>query len=243
MIAILLCTLLASDVVVFAAASLKESFEELGALFEKEHPGARVRLSLAGSHELRAQLVHGAPADLFASADEAQMDLVVREGLADGSGPQGPRIFARNEPVLVVPSDNPAKLRALADLPRARRIVLGAQAVPIGAYSERLIGRRGPAFVEAVEAKVVSRELNVRQVLAKVALGEADAGIVYRTDVAAARGEVAVIEIPPGENLLAAYPLVVLKAAPQKALAAALRDLILAPRGQAVLRRHGFLPP
>ena len=234
MIAVLLAALLAGDVVVFAAASLKESFEELGALFEKEHPDVQVRLNLAGSQELRTQLEHGAAADLFASADEAQMAAL--QGLA-----LSPAVFARNEPVVIVPGDAPP-LR-LDDLPRAKRIVLGDAAVPIGAYADRILARRGAAFRRSVEAHVVSRELNVRQVLAKVSLGEADAAIVYRTDALAAGPKVRATRIPAADNVLAAYPIAQLRGAQHPALAAALLQLVLSPRGRAVLERRGFLPP
>jgi molybdate transport system substrate-binding protein len=233
-IALLLAALLAGDVVVFAAASLKESFEELGALFEKEHPDTRVRLNLAGSQELRTQLVHGAAADLFASADEAQMTAL--QGLA-----LAPAIFARNEPVVIVPGD--ALPLQLTDLPQARRIVLGDAGVPIGAYSDRILARRGQAFQRSVEAQVVSRELNVRQVLAKVALGEADAAIVYRTDALAAGSKVRATRIPAADNVVAAYPIAQLRDAPHPALAAALLQLVLSARGRAVLERRGVLPP
>lgn len=236
MIALLLAALLAGDVVVFAAASLKESFEDLGVLFEKEHPGAKVRLDLAGSQELRTQLEHGASADLFASADQVQMDTLARQGLL-----LAPAIFARNELMVIVPGNAPPL--ALDDLPRARRIVLGDKAVPVGAYSDRLLAKRGAAFQRSVEAQVVSRELNVRQVLAKVALGEADAAIVYRTDALAAGSRVRATGIAAAENVLAAYPIAQLKAAPQPALAAEFLRLVLSPRGRAVLSRRGFLPP
>lgn len=238
MIALALAALLAGDVVVFAAASLKEAFADLGAVFEKEHPGAKVLVNLAGSQELRTQLEHGAAADLFASADEAQMDALARQGLV-----LAPEVFARNEPILIVPRDNPASVRSLDDLPRASRVVLGDRAVPIGAYSLRILARRGAAFQRRVEARVVSRELNVRQVLTKVRLGEADAAIVYRTDALAAGGAVLAIPIARADNVLAAYPIAQLRAAPQPALAAALLRLIRSPRGTALLERRGFLPP
>ena len=168
------------ELVVFAASSLREAFAGLGATFERQHPGTKVSFALAGSQELRTQIEHGAQADVFASADWTHMRALVAARLA-----ASPRTFARNEPVLVVPRENPAQLRTLADLPRATRIVLGAAEVPIGAYTQRILDaasrRYGAAFRSSVEAHVVSRELNVRQVLSKVALGEADAGVVARS--------------------------------------------------------------
>src|SRR6267143_777143 len=173
------------ELVVFAAASLREAFTELGRRFERDHPQTRVAFAFAGSQELRTQLEHGAPADACASADWKHMQALVAARLA-----LAPRTFARNEPFLVVPRDNPAGLRTLSDLHRASRIVVGAPEVPIGAYTLRILdaasAQYGAGFRAAVESRVVSREMNVRQVLSKVALGEADAAIVYRTDAAAA---------------------------------------------------------
>jgi molybdate transport system substrate-binding protein len=147
-----------------------------------------------------------------------------------------PTVFARNEPVLVVPLDNPASLRVFADLPKARRIVLGVQEVPIGAYAARILAA---AHLD-LEGRVVSRELNVRQVLAKVELGEADAAIVYRTD--AARAGVKVIAIPPAINVTAEYPIAVLARARQPTLAGQFVALVRSPAGRAVLARFGFSP-
>ena len=146
--------------------------------------------------------------------------------------------FAHNEPVLVVPPDNPAGLRTFADLPKARRIVLGAAEVPIGAYSNRILAKAGLDL----EGRVVSRELNVRQVLAKVTLGEAEAGIVYRTDAIAAHDTVEIVEIPAPVNVVAEYPVAIVKATAQPALAAAWCELLLSGPGRAALARSGFLP-
>jgi len=224
---------------VYAAASLREAFGELAKRFEARHPGAKVVLNLAGSQELRTQIENGAPADVFASADEKHMRALLAAKLADA-----PRIFARNEPVLVVPKGNPALLRALRDLPQAKRIVVGVPEVPIGAYAVRILDaaseRYGGDFRKKVEARIVSRELNVRQVLAKVALGEADAAIVYRTDAAAAQDKVEVIPIPPEVNVVADYPIAVLTKAKEPALAKEFVDLVLSNAGREVLSRHGF---
>src|SRR6266850_5912244 len=145
------------EVVVFAAASLREAFMELGKRFEKTHPGTKVVLNLAGSHELRTQLEHGAPADVFASADQKHMQALVAGKLGEV-----PRTFARNEPVLVVPRGNPAGITGLQDLARAKRIVVGVPEVPIGAYTLRIFEaaskQYGSDFRAKVEARVVSRE-------------------------------------------------------------------------------------
>jgi len=229
------------EVVVFAAASLREAFTEMGRRFEAAHPEAKIALNLAGSEELRAQVENGAPADVFASADQKHMAALVEARLA-----QEPRTFARNEPVLVVPKGNPAAIGGLKDLPQARRIVVGVPEVPIGAYTLRILDAAsqefGGDFRAKVEARVVSRELNVRQVLTKVVLGEADAAIVYRTDAATAKEKVEVIAIPPALNVLAEYPIAVLTRAREPGLAREFVELVLSPAGREVLAVHGFLP-
>ncbi len=228
-----------TELTVFAAASLREAFEEVGRLYEAATPGAKVRLNLAGSQELRTQIEQGARADVFASADLKHAEALARAGLVDD-----PTIFARNEPVVVVPADNPAGLRVFADLPNARRIVVGAPEVPIGAYTLLILGRaKGPLgadFEARVSARVASRELNVRQVLAKVTLGEADAGIVYRTDARAAKGKVSEIPIPPAVNVVAEYPVSVVRGTKEPTRAAAFVALHLAPAAQARLAAAGF---
>ncbi len=229
----LLCALL-----VFAASSLREAFTDLARSFEREHPAVRVQLQFSGSQELRTQIENGAPADVFASADPKDMEGLVAQGLARDAA-----VFARNEPVIVVPAADPAHIRGLEDLPRAKRIAIGAPEVPIGAYTLRILDnaekRYGPGFRAQVEAHVVSRELNVRQVLAKVSLGEADAAIVYRTDAAVAR-DVAVIGIPPDLNVVAEYPIAALTRSKTPGLASGFVALVVSPAGREILRRHGF---
>ncbi len=234
------CALLAvAQLTVFAASSLRDAFQDLGRSFEQQHPGTSLSFNFAGSQELRTQVEHGARADVLASADPRTLRALADAGLA-----LQPQVFARNEPVIVVPAGNPAGIHSLADLPRARRLVVGAPEVPIGDYTVRILEaasrRYGPAFGAAVEARVASRELNVRQVLAKVALGEADAAIVYRTDALASRGAAEVISIPPQLNVVAEYPIAVLRGAPRPGLARAFVELVLSSAGQAVLARHGF---
>ena len=226
------------ELVVFAASSLREAFAELGQRFKQSHPGSKVVFHLAGSQELRTQIENGAPADVFASADQKRMEEL------DGKLLGSPRIFARNEPVLVVPRGNPARIGSLSELPKARRMVIGAPEVPIGAYTLRILDaasrRYGDDFRSKVEARVVSRELNVRQVLAKVRLGEADAAIVYRTDAAMAGQDIEAIAIPADLNVVAEYPVAILSRTKEPALAAAFVDLLLSPAGRQVLERFGF---
>src|SRR5262245_44556932 len=171
--------------VVFAASSLQDVFAKMGEEFQKAHAGVNVTFNFAGTQELRTQLEHGAPADVFAGADTKHMDALVKEFQVTA-----PVMFARNEPVIVVAREAADKIRALADLPSAKRIVIGVPEVPIGRYTVQILDRAGAKlggdFSKRVEARVVSRETNVRQVLAKVSLGEADAGIVYRTDARSA---------------------------------------------------------
>jgi len=227
------------ELAVFAAASLKEAFGEIAKKFEADHPGERVALNFAGSQELRAQIEHGAGADVFASADRRHMS-----ALADAKLVANERIFAQNEPVVVVPSSNPAGLARFEDLPRLKRLVVGAPEVPIGSYTLEILRNAGEKlgadFARRVEAAVVSRELNVRQILAKVSLGEADAGFVYRTDAAAASSKVKVIAIPVEINVVAAYPIAVTTGSQRPEAAKAWLDLVLSESGQALLEAAGF---
>jgi molybdate transport system substrate-binding protein len=155
-------------------------------------------------------------------------------------------LFARNEPVIVVPKGNPAGIRALTDLPKTKRLVVGAPEVPIGRYTAEIFDaaakKYGGDLRAKLEASVVSRELNVRQVLAKVTLGEADAGIVYRTDAQAAKDKIEVVGLPADLNIIAVYPIAAAKAAPQPELAAAWTALVLSAEGQRRLAAVGFLP-
>jgi molybdate transport system substrate-binding protein len=227
---------------VAAAASLREVFQSLVPTFEKQHKGVKVRLNFAGSQELRVQIENGAKVDVFASADQKHMAALEKQGLVKASA-----LFAHNEPVVVVPANNPAQLAAFTDLPKAENVVLGVPEVPIGAYTELILNnaeqKHGKAFREKIVGHVRSRELNVRQVLTKVTLGEADVGIVYRTDAMTAKDRVKVIAIPDAINVVADYPIAVLANAPQPELAAAWVALVRGPEGQAALTAAGFKSP
>lgn len=231
----------AAELIVFQAASLKDVFARLAERFQRDNAGVQVVANAAGSQELRTQLEHGATADVFASADRKHMDALVAEGLV---GP--PALFACNEPVLIARRDLLPAVRTFAELPRAARIVVGAPEVPIGAYTLHILtkaaARWGTDFRERVEARVVSRELNVRQVLAKVTLGEADAGIVYRSDALAARDRVTVVAIPAEMNVVAEYPIAALKAAPHAKRAQRWIELVRSPAGVRALQEAGFVP-
>jgi molybdate transport system substrate-binding protein len=230
------------DVTVFAASSLRETFTALGHRFEEQHPGAHVVLSFAGSQTLRAQIEHGAAVDVFASADERHMSALVAEGHV-----RAPQLFAKNELVVAVAQSKRDTLREFSQLPEAERIVLGAPEVPVGEYTRQTLERAssdlGADFRTRVEAHVVSREPDVRQVLAKVALGEADAGIVYRTDASSVKDKIALVSIPTAYNVTAHYPIAVATHAPEPELAQAFVSLLLSPDGERALADGGFLAP
>lgn len=229
---------------VFAAASLTEAFGEIARVYEERHPDRAVRLNFSGSQQLALQLAQGAGADVFASADQRWMDHVRR--LVAGE----PVAFARNRLVAIVPVANPGDIESLEDLARAGlRLVLAAEAVPAGAYTRnalrRLTDHAGfPSdFAGRVLANLVSEEENVKAVAAKVQLGEADAGIVYASDVTAALARtVHVIEIPEHANVTATYPIAAL-AAGDTAAARDFLALVTDTAGRDVLARHGLLAP
>lgn len=223
---------------VFAASSLTEAFGDLERSFEAAHPNVDVRLTFAGSQVLRLQIEQGAAADVFASANAEHLQALRAEGLVEA-----PADFATNDLVLIVPPDNPADIDDFGDLPRARRLVVGAEAVPVGHYTERLFDRaastQGADFAATVRGRVVSAENNVRLVRAKVELGEADAAIVYRTD-AVATDRVRVIEIPASLNVWARYPIAVTTRSEAPEVAAQFVAHLRTPEGRAHLERHGF---
>ncbi len=230
------------EVVVFAASSLTDAFKEAAAVFREMHPGARVSLSFASSASLAAQINEGAPADVFASADGAQMTVVVSRGNAGT-----PVVFATNRPILVVPRTG-SPVASFADLARPGvRLVLAAPEVPIGRYSREILARAsgtpagpGADFGAKALANLRSNEANVRAVLTKVQLGEADAGIVYATDAASGGSDIRVISIPPEYNVLAEYPIAVTSSARNVLAASAWLAFLLSGEGQAVLEKYGF---
>jgi molybdate transport system substrate-binding protein len=228
------------ELIVFAASSLKDAFATLAAAFEAAHPGAHVLLNLAGSQELRAQIEQGAPLDLFASADRNQIYPLAAAGLLEE-----PVSLTCNRPVVITALGLTA-IRTLGDLPRAQRIVLGAPEVPIGHYTTELLGRAarlyGADFPAHVQARVASRELNVRQVMAKVVLGEAEAAIVYATDAIAAREKVRVVPIPDTVNVLAEYPIAVAHGAAHAPLARAFLSFVQGAVGARAFKGAGFVP-
>jgi molybdate transport system substrate-binding protein len=231
------------SLVVFAAASLTDVFQDLGRGFEAENPGMAVTFNFAGSQALRTQIEEGAAADVFASASLKEMEVLAAEGMLVGVA----QTFATNLLTIVVPLDNPADIESPLDLARPGvKLVLAAEEVPVGGYArqsiERLAGVYGASFSEAVLRNVVSSEDNVKQVVAKVQLGEADAGIVYETDAPAA-ASLTTIAIPREQNVVAEYPIAVLAQTKNGNLAAAFVEYLLSPDGLDALERRGFRPP
>jgi molybdate transport system substrate-binding protein len=229
----------AETVRVFAAASLTEAFRDMAAAYEKAHPGDTVELSFAGSQVLRTQIEQGAPADVFASADLVHAAALRSAGLLDAY-----RVFTRN--TLVVVAAREGRVRRLQDLARPKvRIVVAGPMVPVGRYTTQAIARLGSAglygddFQARVQANVVSQETNVRAVLSKVALGEADAGFVYVTD-AAGSDTVRTIDVPDRYNVVAEYPIGVVSKSAAAGQARAFVELVLGAQGQALLGTHGF---
>jgi molybdate transport system substrate-binding protein len=236
---------LQGELTIFTAASLTDAFKEMATRIEQANPGTKLAFNFAGSPTLRTQLAQGARADVFASADEPNMAGAEKDGTIMGE----PRIFARNLLVVVVPAQNPAGIKTLQDLTKPKiKLVLTHKDVPVGNYARQALEKMshdpafGHDFATRVLANLVSEETNVKQVASKVQLGEADAGIVYSSDVTPAiRSAVQVIEIPPEFNVIAKYPIAVVKGARNETGARAFIEYVLSPAGQAILERHGFL--
>ncbi len=232
------------EITVLAASSLTDAFEQMVGVFQEQKPGARVRMSFGSSSEVLAQIQQGAPADVFASADEAKMDTAVEEGLVKGE----PRVFARNEPVVIVPADNPAGIQEFRDLAAADgQYVLAEDGVPIAQYTRDVLANANARFGGGFEAdvldKVVSREANVRAAANRVALGEADATFVYRSDATQdIQDRVEVVEIPEDLNVIATYPIAVLEGSQNPQLARAWVSFASSDEGQRILEENGFLP-
>lgn len=222
------------EVVVSAAASLTDAFAAVASAFEAAHPRVDVVLNLAGSSSLRAQILEGAPVDVFASANRTNMERVVAAGEVSGE----PRIFARNRLEIAVPPGNPAGIRGLkAFADRALRLGLCAASVPCGDFARHALERA------SVTPSLDTNEPDVRALLTKVELGELDGGIVYATDVASALGSVEGIPIPDGVNVVAEYPIAVLSGAPHPSAARAFVDFVLSVEGRAILTGYGFGAP
>lgn len=230
---------------VFAASSLTEAFTEIGNNFKASHTGIEITFNFGSSSTLATQLTEGAPADIFASANAKQMTAASDAKRITGK----PYIFAKNRLILIVPADNPAKITTLHDLANTGvKLVIAAPKVPVRDYTDAMLTKLvtdpsyGDAYKTAFMANVVSEEDNVRQVSAKVSLGEADAGIVYKSDVTPdIADKVIAIQIPDAINTLAAYPIAATNDAADPKLASEFIDYVLSDVGQDVLVKWGFI--
>ncbi|MGW1495937.1 molybdate ABC transporter substrate-binding protein [Streptomyces sp. NPDC002402] len=220
-----------ADLTVLAASSLTDVFKTAGAAYEKSHPGTKITFSFAGSQELAAQVKQGAPADALVTADTKTMD-----GLKSDTGT--PTVIAKNRLVIATVEGNPKKVDELKDLADSTlKVVLAAPEVPVGRYSKKILD------AQKIVVKPVSEEPNVRAVLSKVELGEADAGLVYKTDAAGATGKVDAVEIPDAQNAIAQYPAATLKTSKNSEAAAAFVQWLSTPEAQKILKDAGFQQP
>lgn len=218
---------------VFAAASLKATFTQIGTIFQQESPGSTVTFNFAGSSDLVAQLVAGAPADVFASADIANMTKATDAGLVSGT----PVNFATNTLTIVTPPGNPAGITSFADLAKPGvAVVVCAPQVPCGAAAQKIETNTG------VTLTPVSEENSVTDVLGKITSGQADAGLVYVTDASGAGDKVTTVSFPESTTVVNTYPIATLTAATQPSMATTFVELVTGPEGQQVLAAAGFQP-
>jgi len=221
------------SVTVLAAASLSSAFKDLGGQFEKDHSSVKVDLSFGGSSSLVAQVKQGAPGDIFASADQPNMQALQEASLVGTA-----QVFARNRLEIVVGAGNPKGIASLGDLARPGLIVvLCAPSVPCGRYTLQAFTKAGQTV------KPASQETDVKAVVSKVSLGEADAGVVYVTDVKAGGSKVQGVDIPDAQNVVARYPIALLTESKNGSAAKAFIEFVLSPQGQGILQRYGFLSP
>lgn len=227
-------TAISGELTVFAAASLTDAFEEVGRQFEEANPDVSVTFNLASSSTLATQITQGAPADVFASANQTQMDVVDEADLVVGDR----TTFARNSLQIAVEPGNPRGIESLEDLTRDDvTVVLAAEEVPAGEYALEALDAQG------LEVGPASLETDVRAVLSRVALGEADAGVVYTSDIVAAGGDVEGVAIPADQNVHASYPIATLTDAANFEAARAFVEYVASDDGRQVLGAFGFSPP
>lgn len=229
------------EITVFAASSLTDAFNELAETFQAQNEGVKVFLNYASSSQLAAQLTEGAAADVFASANASQMQAVIDNGRIE-SGTEA--LFVSNRLTIIVPADNPAGINSLQDLAKPNvQLILAVEGVPVRQYTDQIVAAKSANFQEQFYSNLVSEEDNVRQVSAKVALGEADAGIVYTSDVTPdMSNQVQQIVIPDQQNVIATYPIARLADAANPDLAQSFIDFILSAAGQNILSKWGFGP-
>jgi molybdate transport system substrate-binding protein len=228
---------------VYAAASLTDAFTEIGQTFEAGHPEISIAFNFGGSQNLRTQIEQGAPADVFAPANNKEMNALVEGSFI---APDAPIVFLTNQLVVILPEENPADIASVEDLGKpGLKIVLAAEEVPAGRYArealEKLNMLFGADYKDSVLANVVSNEDNIRQAVTKIQLGEADAGIVYVSDAVAVPGLIQ-LAIPGDANVIAEYPIAPLAESENSELAEEFIAYILSADGQAVLEKWGFTP-
>jgi molybdate transport system substrate-binding protein len=236
-----------SELTVFAAASLNEAFSAMAQGFEHTNPGTKITFNFAGSQQLVQQIAEGAPVDIFASANMKQMNEAVKSGRIDSASIT---VFVHNRLVVVCPKENSAGIRSLGDLNAPHlKIVLADKAVPVGQYALEFLEKCNrsagydSSFKQSVLSNVVSYEENVKAVLSKIVLGEADAGIVYTSDISKNVSERAgTIEIPDNLNVIAEYPIAIARDSPSREQAEKFVQYILSDEGQHILTRFGFIP-
>jgi molybdate transport system substrate-binding protein len=228
-------TALSGELTVSAAASLREAFEEIGAQFEAEHDGTSVAFTFDSSGTLATQIREGAPADVFASADQETMHDLAADGNIDGDAV----VFAANELVIVTKPGNPSQVSGLGDLAELAVVAVCVDTAPCGKLSARALDDAGVAL----EPDRTTEGQNVKATLAAVTEGDADAALVYATDARAAGDAVAAVEIEADPPLVTRYPIAMVQGATDAALAEAFIELVTSPAGLAVLEAHGFLPP
>ena len=239
-------TVATGTLTVFAAASLTESFGAVKTAFEKANPGVAVQYNFAGSQALVTQLTQGAKADVFASADQPNMDNATKGGVIGGE----PQVFAKNKLVIILPKDNKAGIQSPKDLAKPGiKFDTAQDSVPVGTYTQQVLDNfsklpdYGPDFKANANKNVVSKEDNVKAIVQKVQLGEADAGIIYTTDAQASADKLTLIPIPDAQNVIASYPIAVTKDAKQAGLGQQFIDFLLGAEGQAIMQKYGFAPP
>ncbi|WP_424358935.1 molybdate ABC transporter substrate-binding protein [Methanocella sp. MCL-LM] len=236
-----------TDLTVFAAASLKDAFNETEASFEATHQDVNVVYNFDGSQALRTQIEQGATADVFASASTSHMNALKNQSLMNNSTVVN---FANNKLAVIVPRENPADISTMSDLAKPGvKIVIGNKDVPVGSYTLQILDKAannstyGPDFRTKVKANVVSEETTVNYVVSKVALGEADAGFVYVSDVPAEyRAKVTVVTIPDSLNVIAVYPIGVVGESKNQEDAKAFVNYVKSDDGKAILQKYGFTP-
>ena len=229
---------------ILAASSLLDAFGELGKTFEKQNPGTEVRASYGASSDMLAQIQQGAPADVFASAAQEEMTTAVKDGLVAGN----PKVFVKNREIIIVPKDNPAGIDEFRDVANPGvKLVLAHKDVPAADYAIEILGKANAEYGDGFETKVlsnvVSREADVRASVNRVVVGDADATFGYASDYTPdVRDRVRVVPIPPDLNIIATYPIAVLRDAKSPKLAKKWVELVTSKEGQRVLEKWNFEP-